>query len=372
MLNTIYSAILFLALFSISSTVFACSGTAFSVEEQYKRASAIFEGEVIGLKSTETISLVKVKLRVDKVYKGLPGTEIELLAGSGMSSCDRSFSEGQKLVVFTGGDYPNEQHLYWSPHMYKLPYNQKGNIQLQMLEDKIRQLASIDATIAEHPESRDVLLRTKAEHLLFLHDDQQAEFALRDLIQHNKSDEWATDELMGVLYRLQKIQEILALENISQGEQGKLAISLATLVSGREAPPNFKIKIEDIKLKNLDRQNLKLRSPEFKNVLLSDSNFSGSEFLLAKVTDSFFVGDNFSKMLFGRAEILNSYFHAVNLGGADLVGASILNSKFSHVNMKDALLSGVKLDGSSYDCKTVWPDGFDPKAAGAKLMSECR
>jgi hypothetical protein len=44
-----------------------------------------------------------------------------------------------------------------------------------------------------------------------------------------------------------------------------------------------------------------------------------------------------------------------NLRGADLRGT----------NLQDADLGGANLRGARYDAGTVWPEGFDPDAAGA-------
>jgi uncharacterized protein YjbI with pentapeptide repeats len=59
----------------------------------------------------------------------------------------------------------------------------------------------------------------------------------------------------------------------------------------------------------------------------------------------------------------------VNLLGADLRWANLKRAGLEGANLSGADLVGAKLrwtnlTGAIYDRKTVWPPGFDPKAAG--------
>ena len=51
-----------------------------------------------------------------------------------------------------------------------------------------------------------------------------------------------------------------------------------------------------------------------------------------------------------------------NLRGANLTRAYLRNAKLQGANLRDA-----DLKGASYDADTIWPEGFDPQAAGAVL-----
>jgi hypothetical protein len=64
-----------------------------------------------------------------------------------------------------------------------------------------------------------------------------------------------------------------------------------------------------------------------------------------------------------------------NLMFADLEGANLWNATLHGTKLLGARLGGAKLEkadltGARYDAKTVWPDGFDPAAAGAVLEDE--
>ena len=61
-----------------------------------------------------------------------------------------------------------------------------------------------------------------------------------------------------------------------------------------------------------------------------------------------------------------------NLSKADLIGANLNGSELCDADLSDANLSqanlgGADLSGTIYNKKTIWPDGFDQKKAGATL-----
>ena len=53
-----------------------------------------------------------------------------------------------------------------------------------------------------------------------------------------------------------------------------------------------------------------------------------------------------------------------NLYGADLNEANLYEANLSGADLGRALLSGVNLIGARANKNTVWPEGFDPEAAG--------
>ena len=58
------------------------------------------------------------------------------------------------------------------------------------------------------------------------------------------------------------------------------------------------------------------------------------------------------------------------LDEADLSGANLSSANLCQADLELADLRGIKLEGTIYNNKTVWPDGFDPKAAGAINVDE--
>lgn len=76
---------------------------------------------------------------------------------------------------------------------------------------------------------------------------------------------------------------------------------------------------------------------------------------------------------FNRLDLREADFTGANLRGAELreanlehaklTGAYLCGADFTGCNLKDA-----DLKGAWYDLTTRWPDGFDPKGAGAKSV----
>ena len=59
-----------------------------------------------------------------------------------------------------------------------------------------------------------------------------------------------------------------------------------------------------------------------------------------------------------------------DLSGANLVGADLSETNLCGADLRDANLIRVDLTGARYDSRTVWPEGFDPRAAGAIKVAE--
>lgn len=80
--------------------------------------------------------------------------------------------------------------------------------------------------------------------------------------------------------------------------------------------------------------------PYLRHAQLGNSNLSGANLRATYLQDANFQG----------ADLSYADLRAARLGGADFTGANLLGAKYSN--------------------STVWPDDFDPKAAGAILIDE--
>lgn len=120
-------------------------------------------------------------------------------------------------------------------------------------------------------------------------------------------------------------------------------------------PPNYKV--PDFPGENLDEIN-------YTAAYLPGSNMDGASLRLT--------------ILCG-ADLRGASFQKADLTGAVLTDALLDNANFTNANMEGADLrwsrmTGTKLEGANlknalYDNTTEWPKGFDPKAAGAFLVS---
>ncbi len=85
------------------------------------------------------------------------------------------------------------------------------------------------------------------------------------------------------------------------------------------------------------------------------------------------IGAFMPRAILEEANLMNAKLCGVtlseaNLKKANLIGADFLEADLRGVNLKGANLVGAKLVGAVYDQHTVWPDGFDPDEAGARLI----
>ena len=65
-----------------------------------------------------------------------------------------------------------------------------------------------------------------------------------------------------------------------------------------------------------------------------------------------------------RADLFGADLEGVDLSGADLNEANLYEADLSGADLGGTLLSGVNLIGARANKNTVWPEGFDPEAAG--------
>lgn len=76
---------------------------------------------------------------------------------------------------------------------------------------------------------------------------------------------------------------------------------------------------------------------------------------------------------FTRLDLRDADFTGANIRAADLRDANLERARFTHAYLCGADFTGCNLSGADfkgawYDLTTRWPDGFDPKAAGAKSV----
>lgn len=103
-----------------------------------------------------------------------------------------------------------------------------------------------------------------------------------------------------------------------------------------------------------DLSGIDLRGASLQGVILSKSNLSGADLSGARLNWASLDGVDLSESNLREVDL-----HKASLGEADLSGA----------DLREANLSGAKfLNEITYDNDTIWPDGFDPEEAGAKLV----
>jgi len=108
----------------------------------------------------------------------------------------------------------------------------------------------------------------------------------------------------------------------------------------------------------------------FWNVRFDGSDFSGSNLSQIDIQGGSYIQTNFNHAMLNKAFILRANFDHSSFENADLS-----NARLTKVDFRGASLKGAILMDACYDKKTLWPDGFDPAMAGAKLVAsplQCR
>jgi hypothetical protein len=98
----------------------------------------------------------------------------------------------------------------------------------------------------------------------------------------------------------------------------------------------------------------------------------------AKLAGGKFFGINLKQAKLYKAQLNNANLGKANLAGANLSKANLKGANLEKANLKsanligadltDAILTNALLTNAKYDSTTIWPAGFDPVAAGAKLV----
>ena len=76
-----------------------------------------------------------------------------------------------------------------------------------------------------------------------------------------------------------------------------------------------------------------------------------------------FTRDEVIQVVLGGRKCAGADLRDIDLTGADLSGANLTGANLSRADLRVANLSD-----ATYNTETMWPEGFDPVAAGAVLV----
>jgi hypothetical protein len=102
-------------------------------------------------------------------------------------------------------------------------------------------------------------------------------------------------------------------------------------------------------------------------------DFEGADLAGADLENAYLEDANLHDANLRGAVLVNTWLQGADLTGADLRGADLRGAYFFEANLQGANLHGADLAYSSFrditaDDSTIWPEGFDPKAAGVKFV----
>ena len=95
---------------------------------------------------------------------------------------------------------------------------------------------------------------------------------------------------------------------------------------------------------------------------LTNARMSGADLCRARL-----IGANLSGADLSKADLMGANLCRANLRGTNLSEARLIFSYLMGADLSNANLSNADLKEAKYDQTTIWPDGFDPAAAGAIL-----
>jgi len=109
-------------------------------------------------------------------------------------------------------------------------------------------------------------------------------------------------------------------------------------------------RLEGARLKGADLRNADLRGTHLKAADLRGADLEGAILLMA--------------------DLRNADLRAANLEGAILGGVLLGGTNLQGADLREANLRKANVEGAIYSHDTIWPDGFDPNAAGAILVED--
>jgi uncharacterized protein YjbI with pentapeptide repeats len=128
------------------------------------------------------------------------------------------------------------------------------------------------------------------------------------------------------------------------------------------ASPDF----TDADLSGADFRNAAFFSPQFIGTDLRRANFAGATLRGYDGPAASLARANLAGASLQGADLMGIKLNDATLDGADLTNAKLRAADLRGATFKDATLTGADLATALYDDGTVWPDGFDPVAAGAR------
>lgn len=118
-------------------------------------------------------------------------------------------------------------------------------------------------------------------------------------------------------------------------------------------------------MRQVNLQNANMRGWYFYRTNLQEANLEGAVLSGADLSLTNLRAANLRQVeLINFAKLIKADLSNANLSEADLTDADS-----SGANLEKAILTGCILQDARFDEATKWPDSFDPKAAGAILIS---
>jgi Pentapeptide repeats (8 copies) len=172
-------------------------------------------------------------------------------------------------------------------------------------------------------------------------------------------DDWPIEDIPAMWAWAPEAQAALSV----LGRQ-KLPIDLPRALDLRSTDLRRADQIE-VQLQGVDFEGAQLWSADLRWARLREANFFEADLHEADLEGADLQGASLV-----LAELYDARLQDAQLQGADLRSAELQDANLRGAQMQKANLERSRLRGARYNNKTVWPDGFDYEAAGAKLKED--
>lgn len=372
----IYALPILVMLIVCAPSAWACTCRGPTPEQLPFAASIIFRGTMLEVQKELFCSKGAAErcrsrsvgtFAVEETLKGDLGSRVRIYAPE--DGCTPYFRVGDRVSVAAIG---NPEWGYVPAFCAFVPH--KGDDGFDPMAGPIaeyrNQLKELDEAVASRPDSTDALFN-KAQFLADTGNAWEAQEPLDRLLRIGPVRRDAVLLRARLFARFGHDVEVLgtlkALLDAHPADTEAMRLRVDSLIRTGQVsrlPPDWR-DFTGLRANGADFSGRNLDHAVFRDVHLSAPLFAGADlggadFSKAKIWD----GDFFRANLAG-ASLRNAYFRNVVLREAKLDGADLTRADLRRADLAGASLESANLTGAVYNDATIWPDGFDPNAAGA-------
>jgi hypothetical protein len=144
--------------------------------------------------------------------------------------------------------------------------------------------------------------------------------------------------------------------------------AVLTLLCGAKMPVD--LRATDLRyahLQNAQLQGANLYGAQLQRADLTGAKLQGALLYLAELQQAHLLAANLHEAILSGAQLQEAHLFGAHLEGAHLESAQLQRADLRNARLQGAHLKGAQLQGAWGSVETVWPDGFDWKAAGVEL-----
>ena len=159
--------------------------------------------------------------------------------------------------------------------------------------------------------------------------------------------------------------------NLSDADLFEASLRRAKLISANLNRANLKFAVlREADLMGAHLIDANWHSARMRKANLREADLSNADLSHASLSHARLIKANLTNSLLDDADLFNADLSGADLSGASLRGALLKEANLTQAYLKAADLNLADLSGAIYSIRTIWPDGFDPIAAGAILVED--